>query len=608
MSETARPSVSATESAGIEWSPDGVLRSRLYDDVYFSRQDGLAETRAVFLDGCGLPQAWQDRHHFTVAELGFGSGLNVIALLDLWRQTRQAGAHLSIFSLEAHPISREDAARVHQEWPDLAPISQDLLELWPGQALGLHRIDLPGLDASLDLYIGAAADALHQWTGMADAWFLDGFSPSRNPDMWSAALLEKVAAHSRPGTRLASFTVAGQVRRDLARFGFEVAKRPGFGRKRERLEAGIPGDCAVPERDPATLSVAIIGAGIAGAAVARAFRAARCRVDVFDAKGPAGGASGNAAALVAPRLDAGEAAPSRFFARAFARARQLILQDRPGSVIGQGSLQLAQAPRDRSRFERLAQSRLFEPGELNLVEPHDTASRLGGEAVSALDISSSLIVRPVDLVSHWCGSVQQVEVAGLERSGDGWLLKGPSNQIIARSDVVVVCAGLNSQLFAPLNLRAVRGQLEWATDTEWSHEAASFGGYVIPAPDGLVFGATHDRDDEGLDSREQDRLRNLQLMAPLQSKMDAALIGATVTSRASIRAASQDQNPVAGEVAPGLYVLTGLGSRGFCSAPILGEHIAAQALGRPSPLENNLQAFVDPNRFADRQARRDPKI
>jgi tRNA 5-methylaminomethyl-2-thiouridine biosynthesis bifunctional protein len=217
------------------WGEDGAPRSRLFDDIYYSTADGLAESRAVFLAGCGLPDAWRDRSAFVVGELGFGSGLNVLALLALWRETRAPSARLHVFSVEAFPMSADDAHRALSAWPEIGDLAETLLRQWPRRARGFHRVVFDDLNAILDLAVMDVKDALASWTGAADAWFLDGFSPAANPAMWSPEVLAEVAAHSAPGARAATFTVAGAVRRGLAAAGFEVAKRPGFGRKSERL-------------------------------------------------------------------------------------------------------------------------------------------------------------------------------------------------------------------------------------------------------------------------------------------------------------------------------------------------------------------------------------
>ncbi|MBA3811675.1 MAG: tRNA (5-methylaminomethyl-2-thiouridine)(34)-methyltransferase MnmD, partial [Caulobacteraceae bacterium] len=194
------------ELSPLIWGEDGPLRSRLYDDIYFSATDGLAEARAVFLAGCGLPDAWSGRDRFCVAELGFGTGLNVAALLDLWRRSRPSGARLNVFSVEAHPIGAGDAARALAPWPEIGALAGMLTSRWPGAARGFHRVDLPELGATIDVAVMEAAQGVAEWGGRADAWFLDGFSPARNPAMWRAELLGLVAARSAPGARLASFT------------------------------------------------------------------------------------------------------------------------------------------------------------------------------------------------------------------------------------------------------------------------------------------------------------------------------------------------------------------------------------------------------------------
>jgi len=302
------------EPADIDWSTPDAPRSRRFDDIYFSTEGGLDETRAVYLAGCGLPDAWRDRRRFVVGELGFGTGLNILALLELWRREQPRGARLHIFSVEAYPLSRDDAQQALGAWPQLADLAGPLLARWPTSE-GFHRIDFPDLGATLDLAIMEAAEALRAWRGRADAWFLDGFAPSRNPEMWRDEVLDLVAKRSAPGARAATFTIAGAVRRGLEAAGFEIARRPGFGRKAERLEATLPGG---PQPDRASPRVLIVGAGIAGAALARAFKARGVTPTLICDEGVA--ASGNPAALVTPGFDAGGGTPAQLHAQAFARA------------------------------------------------------------------------------------------------------------------------------------------------------------------------------------------------------------------------------------------------------------------------------------------------
>src|SRR3989344_7313769 len=233
----------------LTWTDDDEPRSGRFGDVYFSRDDGLAETRAVCLEGCGLPDAWAGRRHFTVAELGFGTGLNIAARLDLWRRPRPEGGRLHVFSIEGFPLTADEARRALGAWPELAKAARALIEAWPERTPGFHRVDLPGFHAVLDVAVGDVDWALDQWSGAADAWFLDGFSPALNPGMWSETGMDRIAARSAPGARAATFTVAGAVRRGLSERGFVVEKKPGHGRKRERLEErrdGAPGARRAP--------------------------------------------------------------------------------------------------------------------------------------------------------------------------------------------------------------------------------------------------------------------------------------------------------------------------------------------------------------------------
>ena len=584
----------------LTWTDDGQPRSALFGDVYFSAEDGLAESRAVFLQGCGLPEAWAGRRRFVVAELGFGTGLNIAALLQLWQTNRPPGGHLHITSIEAHPITADEAARALSRWPELAPIANLLTARWPGRARGRHRVDLPELSATLDLAIMDVASALDGWSGQADAWFLDGFSPATNPGMWSDEVLALVAARSAPGARAATFTVAGQVRRGLAAAGFTVEKRPGFGRKRERLEARLAGEAV----DPPARRIAIIGGGIAGASAARAVRALGGEAIVVEAQAPGAGGSGNPAALVTPRLDAGLGEAARLFAQAYARATHLY-DGVTGAVLARGVMQLAAAERDTERFAKIAGSDVFEPDSLAVLSPEAASARLGEAATGALDQTGALVIRPEPILAAWSGQVLRAEVARLEAIDGGWRLLDPVGAVVADADGVIVASALASrELVAGVPLQAVRGQASWTTDSA-SAPAAAWGGYVLPAPQGLLFGATHDRDDESTDLRPEDHQRNLATLAAALPALAAQIDPAALEGRAAIRAVTPDRLPLAGSAgAPGLYVLSGFGSRGFSLAPLLAEHVAALALSAPSPIGRAAADLVSPDRFARRAARR----
>jgi tRNA 5-methylaminomethyl-2-thiouridine biosynthesis bifunctional protein len=597
MSDPAADSPPSPLVSPLVWRDDGLPQSALYGDVYFSSADGLAETRAVFLAGCDLPAAWRGRDRFVVGELGFGTGLNIAALLDLWRREKVPGQRLHVFSIEAHPITRDEAARALAVWPELGEAAGVLLDHWPGRARGFHRVDLPGFDATLDLAVMDVADALAAWDGAADAWFLDGFSPALNPAMWREEILAAVAGRSAPGARAATFTVAGAVRRGLAAAGFQVDKRPGFGRKKERLEAVFPGEPPAPVR---SCRLAVIGGGIAGAAMARAARAEGLDVAVFD-DGVAP-ASGNPAALVTPALDAGGGPRAALAAQAFARAVALHA-GLPEAVIARGVLKLSIAPRDRERHAAVAAQDLFEPATMTLREADLVAVRLGEPvAVSALDMVDALVVEPARVIEAWRGPATPARVARLTRENGTWRLYDPDDRLLGEADAVVLAGGADqARLWPAAPIRPVRGQATW---TERPAPApAAFGGYAVPTRDGVLFGATHDRDVVETDARAADDRRNLQALAKGLPALAARLADAPLRGRAAVRAATADHLPLAGAVpdAPdGLFVLGGLGGRGFCLAPLLAEHLTARILALPSPLPRPLSDLVEPSRFSSR--------
>jgi tRNA 5-methylaminomethyl-2-thiouridine biosynthesis bifunctional protein len=580
----------------VVWGEDGAPRSRRFGDIYFSSDDGLAESRAVFLQGCGLPEAWQGRTHFTIGELGFGSGLNIAALLDLWAEAAPADAHLHIFSVEAFPLSRADADRALGAWPQIAAAANVLLENWPTSASGFQRIDIPGYRATLDLAVMEVAPALRAWGGTADAWFLDGFSPASNPQMWSDEVLALVAARSAPGARIATFTVAGQVRRGLQAQGLTVDKRPGHGRKRERLEATAPG-VREPAATPAR--VAIVGAGIAGAALARALRSQGVQPVVIDTVGAGAGASGNPAALVTPGLDASGGPMARFYAQAHARAVRLYRQTANEAIIAQGVLRLAPDARDESRFERVARQDIFPPASVRMLDAEAACALTGEPSPPGLMLGDSLVVDPRMVLKAWIGADLVIgDLAGFEPEGDGWRLAFADGRPAMHADAVIVAAGWGSARLAPhLGLSPVRGQASILATPERPYPTV-YGDYLIPTRDGLLFGATHDRGDDEADPRPSDDGRNLARLAALRPHVASKVALADVQGRAAIRAATPDRLPVAGLLAePGLFVLSGLGSRGFTTAPLLAEQLCALILGTPPPLPADLAHRLSPARF-----------
>lgn len=567
---------------------DAAPQSRDHGDVYFSG-DGLSEKRDVFLRGCGLPEAWAGREQFTVGELGFGTGLNLLALWDLWRRHRpSATARLNMLSFEGALIPREHVARIHAAWPELAELSAILREHWPDRALGAQRIALPdGL--TLTLFVGDVAETLPQASCAADAWFLDGFAPAKNPAMWTQDVLAQVSRMCAPGARAATYTVAGHVRRTLGGLGFEVSKVPGHGRKKERLEARLTTPRFAPVTPPRR--VAIIGAGVAGAWAAWAFLDRGCHVDVYDhAAAPASGASGNALALVMPRLDAADTPTARALIAAWLLARRMWRRAGEDAACRLDAKHLPRGAREVQRFAKLRDDPPLD----------DSLLRYEGEA---LVHAGAVAIRPD---------------SALPRLLDGAAFHGGCNLASpedAEADLVVVCAGIGLALMTGIEAPPLEGRLGQVESCEDDGNAFAIadGGYAARARGRLVFGATFEAADGDPRVTDDARTHNLGVLARLRPDIAPG----DIVSRASIRATTPDRMPFAGpspqkEKAPdgtpapsGRHrLIGGLGSRGFLWAPLLAELVASEAFGEPSPVERQVAECLDPGRFLIHALRR----
>ncbi|MEQ9506685.1 MAG: FAD-dependent 5-carboxymethylaminomethyl-2-thiouridine(34) oxidoreductase MnmC [Hyphomonas sp.] len=606
----------------INWSADGAPVAQHHDDVYFSAQDGLAETRAVFFAGCGLPDAWQGRRRFTVAETGFGTGLNFLALLQLWRAHRPSpDAQLTFVSFEGYPLAQEDARRALVAWPELADDAAALVARWPGPVRGVRSIVFPEDGMCLILHLGDIRETMPQSAFTADAWFLDGFSPAKNADMWDTWIYPEIGQRSAPGARLGTFTVAGAVRRGLAEAGFEVSKAEGHGRKRERLEAHLTTP-PVPAPDTFGLRappvspqrIAILGAGIAGATLARILADNGASVSVFDpAPGPASGASGNPLALVMPRLDAGDTPEAGLLIDAYLAARDFY-----GKLPEATFTDVVQMPRNAAeavRFEKLLSDPPLPLEDLEAV-------RGGG-----LLHKRALILRPVPLVARLLDGVQitygqDVDVRISQRSVNGEVF-----------DAIILANGMDAARLVPrLPLEARLGQVDFVSrDVIAPPSAATSGSYALALGAERLWGATFepsglDYAPEGTQAARAENLAALQRLSPWWVR-DAGDAG--VQSRASLRATTPDRLPLIGAVpdhdaalvifegmkkgrsvdadAPlldGVYVAGGYGARGFTWAPWAAGVLAARLAGAPVPAALPALRAVSPMRFIFRALRR----
>ncbi len=619
-------------SPSLEWSERADPRATQFGDVYFSDAGGLAEAEHVFLSGTGLPQGWKGRERFSICELGFGAGVNVLAAWRAWKATHSPHAILHISTIEAFPLAREDAARVLAHFPEVVDLAERLLARWPVRAYAPQRIWFDDDRIALTVFTGEADKVLAGLRGSFDAWFLDGFAPSRNPAMWTPEVFRHVARLSAPGARAATFSVAGEVRRGLEAAGFAVEKKPGYGAKRERLEARYkagdesaaspneiyPYVAAHPKR------VAIIGAGIAGAACAQALSRRGVETIVLDAaRGLGAGASGNPAALVMPRLDRGAGPLSEVFLSAYLGA--VTTYDELAAFAVRGVEERAEARGEAALADLLNDPPL--PEDWFAALPHGAAlhPRAG-------------VVRPHTAIEAMLRDAHmqfEAEVASLDRTGDGWTLCAPDGRAMLRADAVVLACGAALTRFEPASFLPVElshGQIEWGAGPAPAH-ALVRGNYVAPLDGGVLFGATFDkfRADRETPEVEDSRARNLAALANLAPEIAANVDARKLASRAALRAATPDRAPIAGALpdapawlaqydglahgrrseraAPppahaGIYVLGGLGARGFMLAPLLGERIVSEMCDEPAPLSRFALDAIHPARFLHRALKR----
>ena len=617
----------------LDWKDDGTPVAQAFDDVYFSLSDGLEETRSVFLKACGLPERWKNQKHFTVAELGFGTGLNMVALIFSWLQSKkQPDAWLHFVSCEKYLMEAADSNKVLVRWPELKFISDRLIETWPDRASGLQRIIFPDWNVTFSLYVGDVQDWLETCDFTANAWFLDGFAPARNDDMWGAQIYQRMARKSAEGCLIGTYTVAGAVRRGLAEAGFQVSKREGFGRKRERLEAiwsdPVPAaqvtDPYLTRPCPANPSkVVIIGAGIAGACVARRFAEAGSEVLVLDeGKGPASGASGNPFGLVMPRLDAADTPQARFLIQSYLFARRYYARACPTETHDVTVQQIAQNDKEAERFEKLLADPPLDEGLL---------ADGGTDEEVALLHKGALLCEPHGIVQSLLDH-PAITCRFEETIGSLEALKDRSDE----NTIFVITSGWRSKavfraLSLPLTGKA--GQVDWAEGLDQTAiaEARASGTYALKIRDNILFGATFESisDDEEPGISTEARTENLEALERLAPDWKKHLEVTMLKSRASVRGTTPDRMPVAGvvfddekfrtaisplaygrPVAAELpydhraYILAGLGARGFTFAPLLAELVWAQATGAPLPLARPELEQISPARFSVRAVRR----
>lgn len=617
------------DSDALDWK-DGQPRSRRFGDVYFSREGGLDETAHVFLEGNRLAARFAvmpPGGRFAIGETGFGTGLNFLCASQLFDALAPAGAQLDFVSTELYPLSPEDLAQALSLWPQLAQWRARLQPRYGALAPGWHRLDVLPARVRLTLLVGDARQTLPALRGTIHAWFLDGFSPARNPQLWEPSLLETVGRLSAPGATVATYSSAGAVRRALEGAGFAMRKASGFGSKREMLVGEQRGaaDAPTSAAKPASAMgrrAAVVGAGLAGCASAASLARRGWQVDLLDRHATvAAESSGNAQGMLYARLGAHDAPLGRLVGSGYQHTLRMLRTLMPcdGRAWSDAPLlQLAFDEKEAARQQALAQ--LGWPEALLRRVGRDAAQAMAGIALPAggLAFAQGGWVHPPALcaalvatpgVRLRLGTCVQTVV----RCGGGWALHADGEDDAFDVIVLANAAEVRAlEVARHLPLRINRGQITQVparADAVALRAVVCGERYVAPAREGLLTtGATFERSADAT-FRVEDNARNLEALRALVPALADALGAdrldpARLAGRAGLRCVSPDYLPLAGPLTdaqgvrqPGLYVSLAHGSRGLITAPLCGELVADLIDGTPALLPENLVCALDPGRF-----------
>lgn len=639
--------------AQIDWDDLGRPTSRHYGDVYFAAS-GLEETRHVFIDQNDLTArfgALADGQRLVIGETGFGTGLNFFCAWQLFAEHATPGARLQFISVEKYPLSHADLSRALALWPALAPYTQPLLAQYVGIHQGFQRLVFDGGRVTLTLLIGDVLEQLPQLDAQVDAWFLDGFAPAKNPEMWTPELFAELARLAAPGSTLGTFTSTGWVRRGLIAVGYKMKRIPGIGKKWEVLrgvfEGPVPAPAvakpwfARPPRPEGERHALVIGAGLAGCATAASLAARGWRVSLLERHDAvAREASGNPQGVLYLKLSAHGTALSQLILSGFGHTRRLLEQLQRGRDWDAcGVLQLAFDDKEGQRQAQLADA--FDPQLLKVLD-RDAAQAVAGVALPSggLYFQEGGWVHPPALCQWQAGQrgvhVQPhqhvLELRRVQGQWQAW----DGERLLASAPVAVLCTAAHVRDFgetASLPLKRIRGQITTLPCTDRSAALATVvcaEGYVAPARLGEhTLGASFDFHSDDLTPTVAEHQGNLAMLDEISTDLAErlgthGLPAEHLQGRAAFRCTSPDYLPIVGPVAEreaflqayailsrdarqvpdvacpwleGLYVNSGHGSRGLITAPLSGELVAAWLDGEALPLPRAVAEACHPNRF-----------
>ncbi|MBC6678101.1 MAG: FAD-dependent 5-carboxymethylaminomethyl-2-thiouridine(34) oxidoreductase MnmC [Acinetobacter sp.] len=617
----------AIQTADLEWQQiDGidVPVSKQFGDVYFSKDNGLLETRHVFLNGNDLSERLsnlQPFEYFSVGETGFGTGLNILALWQLWQQVRPNNhSHLHAISVEKFPLSKTDLIRALNVWPELKPIADQLIAQYPHLIAGCHRLSFPEERFSLDLWLGDAHDVFPSMakTSRVNAWFLDGFAPACNPDIWEEQVLNHIVRLSGIGTTFSSFSVAGVLKRGLTQHGISISRPRGYKHKREMLKAiwlpaepentsdAVDTQSVLNQNQPDQVlhafkqrQIAIIGAGIAGLSSAWAFAERGHEVTLYDQSEPLAGGSGNPLALLNPKLCPIEQSHEHLMTLAWQHALQHYPKFQAFRPIQVHQLALKKAE-DLLDLEQQYPTGLLiaeTATDSALITEYPSLNLTEAGAVSPHQLRDQILAHP--LIQFVQAKITQIHPEHNE-------LFNEQAQSLGQFDHVIVCCARHTTAFFehyPV-LKPIRGQVSWVENTAQPlalNQAYSYGGYCMQLDaQQFILGASFYPNRDDSDVLLEDHVHNYELIHSIFPHYAQSLPDVTTwQGRASVRAQSLDYFPVLGKMSEQteIYSFAGLGSKGFLFAPLCSEILAAQILKEACPVPEPLLQKLTPTRF-----------
>lgn len=618
------------QTAELDWQlVDGidVPISKQFGDVYFSKDNGLLETRHVFLNGNDLTERLSnlaDFEYFSVAETGFGTGLNILALWQLWEQVRPNNqSHLHAISVEKFPLSKTDLIRALNAWPELRELSNQLIEQYPLPIAGCHRLSFPKARFSIDLWLGDAQDIFPSMEKIhpVNAWFLDGFAPSCNPDMWEENVLKNIVRLSDIGTTFASFSVAGILKRGLKQYGISISRPRGFGHKREMLKAiwqqsscenlvHLDSTLENTSRHTRHLSqkknkqqhFAIIGAGIAGLSTAWALAQRGHKIVIYDQSAPLAGGSGNPLALLNPKLCNIEQSSEHLMTLAWQHALNFYRQFDAFRPIQVQQLALKNA-------EDLLQLAKQYPAEI--LHACSAQAHSLNTNYASLNLRHAGAISPhmlaEQILQHPRVTFVQANITRLAHDLTSQRVQiYEKDQLLTEVDSAIVCTARHSEQFFKdyPKLKPIRGQVSWVNNQKQPlemNQAQSYGGYCMQLDtETLILGASFYPNRDDAEVLLEDHAHNYALIESVFPEYAKTLAPIdTWQGRASVRAQSQDYFPVLGQpnASQSIFTLAGLGSKGFLFAPLCSEVMCALILKETSPIPSTLLKKLLVTRF-----------